>query len=493
LFGVLTAAPSGFVPQPRAAAEPFLNTWVGQMLGSPVRVRFRATYLDPATGAPLPMRNPTREIRLSDIRMAPLDLLYMADGRSENERGELERRLRYFALRVPPTGAPPVVDVRLDYTRISTWGLNQFLSMDELLEQLRAVRAHVRKVRAMTAEDLALPDGGAVPAIDVAEVRRRATNAETALRLVRTDLRALIDTAQTADLEALRAVLIRAAHFGIYSAIPLSALGTSQADRDILLEQAAGIDLDLLQRIGGLDRLPAAGTDVASQVERELERLRLIFGRDFLTLPRFRVANGDALTQAFGMSASLQGGDTTQVTTWLARMAPVREGTGRLMDALRYAEAVESLAPSFTVGQLPAVAGERWVALPPAAGTQLPPGRLSLVQCGPLPADLKGVLCGLVVDEWNDVVPNARESTGLAFNFDEPDARAPQAILLAVAPDISQPWNLDTLEAVLLDTLELATLRLVDPDAMTELDQFLPALYFGMNAANDAVSTRFVK
>ena len=73
------------------------------------------------------------------------------------------------------------------------------------------------------------------------------------------------------------------------------------------------------------------------------------------------------------------------------------------------------------------------------------------------------------------------------------NARAPQAILLAVAPDVGQPWNLDTLEAVLLDTLELARLRLVDPDAMTELDQFLPALYFGVNAANDAVSTRFVR
>lgn len=91
-----------------------------------------------------------------------------------------------------------------------------------------------------------------------------------------------------------------------------------------------------------------------------------------------------------------------------------------------------------------------------------------------MPADLRGVLCGLVIDEWNDVVPSARESTGLVFNFDEPDARAPQALLLAVAPDAGQSWDLDTLEAVLLDTLELARLRLVDPDAMTELDQFLP-------------------
>jgi hypothetical protein len=71
---------------------------------------------------------------------------------------------------------------------------------------------------------------------------------------------------------------------------------------------------------------------------------------------------------------------------------------------------------------------------------------------------------GLVIDEWNEVVPSARETTGLVFNYDEPDARAPHAILLAVSPDVSKPWDIDTLEAVLLETLELAKLRLVDQD-----------------------------
>jgi hypothetical protein len=33
--------------------------------------------------------------------------------------------------------------------------------------------------------------------------------------------------------------------------------------------------------------------------------------------------------------------------------------------------------------------------------------------------------------------------------------------------------------------------RLVDQDALSELDHYLPALYFGLNATGDAVATHF--
>ena len=68
-------------------------------------------------------------------------------------------------------------------------------------------------------------------------------------------------------------------------------------------------------------------------------------------------------------------------------------------------------------------------------------------------------------------------------------ARAPQAILVAVAPDAAVPWSLETLESILLETLDLASLRLVDPDATLELDHYLPALSFALNATDDVNST----
>jgi hypothetical protein len=47
------------------------------------------------------------------------------------------------------------------------------------------------------------------------------------------------------------------------------------------------------------------------------------------------------------------------------------------------------------------------------------------------------------------------------------------------------------LHRVLAETLDLAKLRAVDSDALTECGQFLPALCFAFNAKDDAVSTDF--
>ena len=47
------------------------------------------------------------------------------------------------------------------------------------------------------------------------------------------------------------------------------------------------------------------------------------------------------------------------------------------------------------------------------------------------------------------------------------------------------------MEAALLETLDLAKVRVVDQESITQLDQYLPALCFALNAAGDAISTNF--
>jgi hypothetical protein len=100
-----------------------------------------------------------------------------------------------------------------------------------------------------------------------------------------------------------------------------------------------------------------------------------------------------------------------------------------------------------------------------------------------------GPVAGLLVDEWTEVVPSPQETTGLVFHFDQPSARPPQAILLAVAPDARATWDLETLEATLLETLELAKLRTVDPAVLSEALPFLPALYFAQGPPDAVVTT----
>jgi hypothetical protein len=86
-------------------------------------------------------------------------------------------------------------------------------------------------------------------------------------------------------------------------------------------------------------------------------------------------------------------------------------------------------------------------------------------------------------------VPNRRETTAVTFQYNAPDASAPQTVLLAVPPDPAKPWTAATLYRVLVETLDLAKLRAVPLGAIGEIAQYLPATFVAMNAGNDAVST----
>jgi hypothetical protein len=160
---------------------------------------------------------------------------------------------------------------------------------------------------------------------------------------------------------------------------------------------------------------------------------------------------------------------------------------------LLYAEALAGRSfAKFEVAQLAYTAGDRWVGLD-LAGTD-PVSRLSLVAFSPGPVSPGAGMAGLMVDDWVEVLPADQQITGLTFHYVDPTARAPQAILLAVRPDEFPEWTFEAVEGSVLEALDLAKLRAVDPDALSALGHYLPALYFAYNAGGpqtDAVSTDF--
>jgi hypothetical protein len=191
------------------------------------------------------------------------------------------------------------------------------------------------------------------------------------------------------------------------------------------------------------------------------------------------------------------------VYAWLQQVQRVREPVARLTASLHAAEAIGADGrPQITVAQLPHAAGDRWVGLPADASRAMPAGRLSLVVQADAPVAFAQPLAGLMIDEWVEVVPSATETTAIAFQYNAPDSRAPQSMLLAVPPVAGQPWTGSTLHRLLLETLTLAQVRAVDAEALDiaalnpvtgaqavgEVAHFLPALYFPVNADNDAPS-----
>jgi hypothetical protein len=484
------ALPAAWAPPAhpfRAAAEPRLNAWAAGLLGDPARVRCVVERLDPANGQVAE----SQTLQLDQLGLAPLDFIYAVEGGQAGQQAEIEQRILHAVVRRSGGFAPGSL-LRVSPAPQPEWPPGD-LGYGEFSELLRTARELIAGARALDADDLTLPERNADAGVDAAELETRAAGAEQALSQAAGELGQAL-AAPGADLEALRDLLLRAASLGVAGAVPLSAAGDSPADRQTLTAQAGSVQQELAQRMAQLASLGDGPGPATAENRRDvaLARLRIVFGRSFLVLSRFTAANAAEFGQALAGSTALQGGDPLASVTWFQRMARVREGVARLDAALQYTEAVgagETLA--LTLAQLPYVPGDRWVGLPLLAGQQLPAGKVSIAVQSAAPLDASKPLTGLLIDEWVETVPSATETTSLALQYDQPNAAPPQTILVAAPPDPDAPWTVWSLQQVLLETLDLARLRAVDPESLGEIGHYLPAAYLAYNGEAATVSTDF--
>lgn len=473
LFTVCGGAPAaGWAATPRALAEPRLNAWASAMLPAPANIRARATFSNSA-GTVLA----TVELGFDHLALSPLDLLALPE--ADSVSGELALRLLRAAAAARPATAPATATVALVDERNSSWPATT-VAVTELLELLSKAGRLVAGSRAFTPQDLVFP-GDTPGGINTGELQTRADAAEK-------QLRAAANALKTSS--GLDSALLTAANFGVTNAVP--SLDTTQWS-----SQALSAAAELNARIAALTQLDSgftrAGASADSLRDHDVARLQTIFGQSFTVLPALDSTLSGQWTQLWSNSLSLQAGDPLAATTWMQRMGRIRPGASRLHQAILYAESLanKSLAP-LSVTQLPVVAGDRWVALSQNANASS--NRLSMVAFSPQPTVTGAPISGLIVDEWVEILPSSQQITGLSFHQDDPTARAPQSILLAVRPDNFPEWTLESLEGTVLEALDLAKLRAVDMDALSNLGHYLPALYFAYNAGGaqvDAISTDF--
>ena len=106
--------------------------------------------------------------------------------------------------------------------------------------------------------------------------------------------------------------------------------------------------------------------------------------------------------------------------------------------------------------------------------------------------DPGGPLAGIVVDVWAEVIPSVEHTAGVAFHYDAPGARPPQAIVLAVHPDEApERWNLDYLVETVQETASLARLRAVGLRELDGLVGLVPGLFLPNNYTRDVPSVSF--
>jgi hypothetical protein len=216
---------------------------------------------------------------------------------------------------------------------------------------------------------------------------------------------------------------------------------------------------------------------------------KAVFGDAFWALPIVSAGPADLYGAVLGRVDPGQ----AKIRRFLRDVGSVRNSLAAYTEAMLLGDAlgvsrqlhIAQLAPSGTPGT------KRWLGLPFDETEPSPDVPVaSIVVDGPPGLAAGDRVSGLVVDEWLEVVPQRVEhsdgaggtvrdavvTAGLAVNAATPDARAPQALLLAVSPD-GRRWTTDVLADVLRETLELAKLRTVTLERALWAGRVLPALY----------------
>lgn len=472
----------------RATAEPMLNAWAAKLLGNPKKVRCTVEMLDTA-GSVLA----SRKLLLSELKLAPLDIVFGVEpSPGSGQVSEIEQRLLHQS-RLGNDGFPHQARLRVQHARPADLGARE-LTLFDVLEQARRVRRLLTISRAADAEDLNPSERGAPGEVDLIDLNARVTRAERALKAALKALDTLVRKGTAAQSDALRTALLKLGGFGFQSAVPIVAVGDDEAARAALNAQSTVLLKEGKSRIAQVNALLAAAvvSEPRGRCGQLLERMRAVFGSSFITMPLFVYRNAEELRNALAANEQLQGGDALNVYTWFTRASRVRDPLARWSASLRGAEVLgtgESLR--LKVAQLPFDAADRWVGLQPEEGKGVAAGKLSLVVHAAETLDVDQPLCGLLVDEWVEVVPNAKETTAIAFQFNPPDTCAPQSVLLAVPPVPDQPWTVASLHRVLVETLDLAKLRAVDAEALGAIGHYMPALFFALNTNDEVVSTDF--
>ncbi|HEX8775479.1 MAG TPA: hypothetical protein VF735_18060 [Pyrinomonadaceae bacterium] len=335
------------------------------------------------------------------------------------------------------------------------------------------------------------------------------------------------------DYDALRDQLIGLSLFGLPGAFPKHALlqelapDATEAQRLALLRarQALIEQAFLTHEQGSSRHAEAQSLSTFSQLSaEEINRLKaeekaeiyqqaaaLILGDAFRLLPAFTFRNRPEIEAAHAFSSAAPPEQSllrfTQqrlqsvvanpviddwrelaVEEWLEGVAAVREKVGLVDQVHTYQEAFEGQAITFRALQLPFDKKAHWVALefPEVSPEQLdapdsfvPAGDfLSIVRHLPAGYDAAAAQAGLLIDEWNEVIPNRIETTGIALHYNQPNTEPPQCLLLAVSPVIKGRWEWDDLVDTLIDTFDRAKRRAVEPDFLraTPYAQLLPAV-----------------
>lgn len=231
--------------------------------------------------------------------------------------------------------------------------------------------------------------------------------------------------------------------------------------------------------------------NVAEETALLEEIIQLLFGKFYRVYPDFKLPNAVAVGQSLNDTTLQTSMEDFAVERWLQTQAPLRPK----MDLYYRSDMLTELfggtkeRDGYALLQLPLRDGQSGPWVGQAYGDFVPHGD-TMAMTLELQNDFNlddNTFSGLLIDEWQELVPDPTTNAGIALQYDQPDTEAPNAVLLAMTHRAGTNWDWAGLSATVLESMEAAKLRAVDPDLIkgSFLDQLLPALLGPIEVAEE--------
>lgn len=246
-------------------------------------------------------------------------------------------------------------------------------------------------------------------------------------------------------------------------------------------------------RASGFLTSAEASADAPARVELVKNAARAILGDDFVMVPQFTV---DALQGTEWQNTLSDSGNALRyllndldldfpMDDWLYGVSRVREKLYHVENTLMHIEGFTGTSLELVPTQFPYRPEDFWLGLQypdKKPGTDEPftieEDKLLYTAVYTVPFDPGQAQCGLLLDEWTEVIPSREETLGLTFHYDQPNSEPPQTLLLATPSDFTGHWRWSDLVNTLHETLAMAKKRAVEPDHVdtTVYSRFLPPI-----------------
>ena len=524
--------PWGPIPMTaRSKMETGMNLWLATILGDPSAIVFQVSLLDSSGNPTQTLVMGVDQLQIQPIDLVYIAGMDEPSGAAqtgkENKTGasELENRIGYAYRKTKSLDDMGQISISF----LSPTGVAGKKPLGQLLPLINALKSMITDSRYLGAQDFTpsssnpLPDPSNPNRYDAAELTKRIQQLQSDFQLLITDLAAIpinasvedssgtttiynnlgtvftaLDAASLSfsdisftladpDAETLLSQLIKIANGGQGPVFPKFVDLSTDVLKQTLLDQSRSV----ASRMNAVNKTVLAQLAILPTLTdpAKMTKTLVLAGQSMIEpamniLPIFSYNNETDLFQSNADRSQLLSFATNTLNIyfpadeWMQNVAHVRPRLAR-WDYIRMLSEAGGNALALSPVQVPYKTKDSWLAVEFPANDSLDPTQPFTITQDTLSLTIHGAQAftsglsqsGLLVDDWVEAIPTQKETTAIGFNYDQPGTFPPQAILLAVTPQVKGHWTWNDLVNILTDTLLRAKLRAVEPQLLKTVDK----------------------